>query len=185
MTFMTRTLAARKHTPALVRRARSAHWLLVIAVAFLLWLLSAPRLHAQTLYEWREPGGAVTYSQVAPRPQDGVLLRQIDLPALAPESRRAAARVLAHSGASTTATTLRAADARVGPAVASLQASERALRLGQSPQLGERRQLVNGHSRLTKAYFDRIAGLEEAVAHARDGLHAAFTSRDGLASGTE
>ena len=36
-----------------------------LAAALLLWLLGAPRLHAQTLYEWREPSGALAYSQVA------------------------------------------------------------------------------------------------------------------------
>ena len=184
MTSTTRTQMACKGAVAVRRRSRLAHWLLVTIAALMLWLLSAPKLHAQTLYEWREPGGSVAYSQAPPRPQDGVLLRRIDLPTLVPDARRAATRVLAHSSApqTTAAVSLRRADASVSKALAALQAAERALRHGQVPQPGERRHLVNGHSRLTQAYFDRISALEAAVTSARDALAAAYTARDNLAS---
>lgn len=184
MTPKMRTQMAFKRAVAVRRQSRLAHWLLVMVAAVLLWLLSAPRLHAQTLYEWREPGGAVAYSQVPPRPQDGVLLRRIELPTLAPDARRAAARVLAHGTAqeTTASASLRRADASVSKALVVLRAAERALRQGQIPQPGERRHLVNGHSRLTQTYFDRISGLEAAVTSARDALAAAYTARDNLAS---
>ena len=186
MALMTRTPAACKRVLAGLRRVRVAHSLFVAAVALPLWLLSAPRLHAQTLYEWREPGGALAYSQLPPRPQDGVLLRQIDRSTLVPEARRAATRVLAHSSAPQTPApaSLRRADASVSKALAALQSAERALRRGQVPRPGERQHLVNGYSRLTQPYFDRISALEAAVTTARDALAAAYTARDSLASST-
>jgi hypothetical protein len=168
-----------------MHHVRGAHRLLVSIAVVLLWLASAPQLHAQTLYEWREPGGALAYSQLPPRPQDGVLLRRIELPALEPQGRRAAARVMAQGSPSQSAeaASLRRADTAVSQALARLQAAERALRAGQAPQPGERRHLVNGHSRLTKTYFDRIAVLKATVTRARESLQSAYAARDALASG--
>lgn len=185
MATQARTRAASRIAPTALQRVRPGHWILVSIVAVLLWLPSAPRLHAQTLYEWREPGGALAYSQLPPRPQDGVLLRRIELPALEPQERRAAARVMAQGGPSqgAEAASLRRADADVSQALARLQAAERALRDGQEPRAGERRHLVSGHSRLTKTYFDRIAALEAAVTRARESLQSAYAARDALASG--
>ena len=184
MTVTTRTQMALEGAVPVRRRSRLAHWLFVTISALMLWLLSAPRLQAQTLYEWREPGGSVAFSQVPPRPQDGVLLRRIELPTLVPDARRTATRVLAHSSApqTTAAASLRRADASVSKALTALQAAERAMRHGQAPRPGERRHLVNGHSRLTQLYFDRISALEGAVTGARDVLAAAYTARDNLAS---
>ena len=186
MASVTRTWTACNRRVAVLRRSRVVHGLFLAAVALLLWLLSAPRLHAQTLYEWREPGGALAYAQLPPRPQDGVLLRQIDLSTLAPDARRAATRVMAHSSATQAAApaSLQRADARVSQALAALQGAERALRRGQIPRPGERRHLVNGFSRLAQPYFDRISGLEAAVTTARNALTAAYAARDSVALST-
>jgi hypothetical protein len=89
---------------------------------------------------------------------------------------------MAHSSAAQadTSASLRPADATVSQALVTLQGAERALRQGQAPQPGERRHLVNGYSRLTQAYFERISGLEAAVKSERDALAAAYTARDSL-----
>lgn len=182
MASVTRTRTACNPGVAVLRRSRVERGLFLATVALLLWLLSAPRLHAQTLYEWREPGGALAYTQLPPRPQDGVLLQQIDLSALAPDERRAARRVMAHISAAHAAApvSLHRADVRVSQALAALQGAELALQQGQAPRPGERRHLVNGFSRLAQPYFDRISGLEAAVTTARDALTAAYAARDGV-----
>lgn len=157
---------------------------MLVVLGCLIWLISAPSVHAQALYEWREPGGTIAYSQLPPRPEDGVLLRSLTLAELPPAGRAAAERVgamAAPAGEGRVAAWQRA-DARVGAALARLQAAERAVRLGQQPRDGERRHLVNGHSRLSRAYFDRLAALEAEVARARDALQAAYAGRDALAS---
>jgi hypothetical protein len=77
---------------------------------------------------------------------------------------------------------LAAADARIARALTALQQAEALLRNEGTPLAGERRHLANGHSRLTRAYFDRISALESAVASARAELQAAYAQRDGLGS---
>lgn len=162
-------------TPSPAWRARA--WL-----AVLLTLAGAPALHAQTLYEWHERNGTVVYSQLPPSLKEGATTRAIHLHDLAGPERATALRVAAQSlpAASPDQQPLAQADARVGRAVSGLQRAEQALRSGQSPKPGERQHLVNGHSRLTKAYFDRIAGFEAQVARARAEVQAAYTQRDAL-----
>jgi hypothetical protein len=75
MASMTRTPTAGHRGATSLRRGRVAHGLVVAAVALMLWLLSAPRLHAQTPYEWRGAVGAPACSGLSPRLQDGVLPR--------------------------------------------------------------------------------------------------------------
>lgn len=72
------------------------------------------------------------------------------------------------------------ADLAITRAQAALQQARRALSAGQTPLPGERQHLVNGHSRLTSAYFDRIHGLEKGVTDARAALQASYAARDAL-----
>ncbi len=76
----------------------------------------------------------------------------------------------------------RHADERVARALDALLAAERALRHGQQPLPGERRHLVDGHSRLTSAYFERLQALQTAVDKARSELQSAYAVRDALSS---
>ena len=114
--------------------------------------------------------------------KEGATTRAIHLHDLTGTERATAVRVAAQSlpVAPPDQWPLALADARVGRAVSSLQRAEQALRSGQSPKPGERRHLVNGHSRLTRAYFDRISSSEAEVARARAELQAAYAERDGL-----
>lgn len=72
------------------------------------------------------------------------------------------------------------ADSKVALALAALQRLEHRLRAQQVPGSDERQHLVNGHSRLTSAYFERIHALETAVVVARAELQAAYAVRDAL-----
>jgi hypothetical protein len=76
----------------------------------------------------------------------------------------------------------RRADERVARALDALLAAERALRHGQQPLPGERRHLVDGYSRLTSSYFDRLQALQTAVDDARARLQSAYAARDALSS---
>lgn len=162
---------------------RPGHGLPFVALGALVWLSTAPIVHAQVLYEWREPGGTIVYSQVPPRPTDGVLLRSLK-PAEMPAAERAPAARVASASASAgdSRAAWQCADARVAAALASVQAAERTAREGQQPRPGERRHLVNGYSRLTRAYFDRVSALVAAAAKARAALQAAYAERDALTS---
>lgn len=155
----------------------------LVALGILLWLVSAPPARAQTLYEWREPGGTVAYSQTPPLPRDGVLLRRLQIADLPVLDRTAAERLAAISAPADDgrAEAWRRADAGVAAALVRLQAAERAVRQGQRPRAGERRHLVNGHSRLSRSYFERLATLEAEVTRARNALQAAYAERDALA----
>jgi hypothetical protein len=75
-----------------------------------------------------------------------------------------------------------AVDQAIAQAQANLAAAEAALKEGRTPLPGERRGNVNGTSRLTPAYFDRVAALQQAVAEAREQLDAAYAERRTLPS---
>lgn len=165
----------------LVRRWRQWHGLLLAALGVLIWLATAPTAHAQVLYEWREHGGTVVYSQMPPRPADGVLLRSLKLAEMPAADQATAARIVAASAPpGDNRDAWQRADARVAAALASLQIAERTARAGQEPRPGERLHLVNGHSRLTRAYFDRLSALDGAIAQARAALQTAYAERDAL-----
>lgn len=168
---------------ALIGRSRVWHAVMLVALGLLVWLVSAPTAHAQELYEWREPGGTVAYSQLPPRPRDGVLLRRLKIAELPDVDRPAAARLAAVSAPTgdVHAAAWQRADAKVAVALGRLQSAERAGRLGQPPRAGERQHVVDGHSRLSRSYFDRLALLDAAVVRARDALQAAYAERDALA----
>lgn len=153
---------------------------LVLAAA---WLWIAPGLHAQTLYEWRDANGTVVYSQLPPEPGVPGPVREVVLPELPAPQRAAAARMLVQSGPPAQDARRRAveqADARVQRAIDALQQAERALRQGQEPEPGERQGLANGHSRLTSAYYERLADLQGRIDRQRAELQAAYAARDAL-----
>lgn len=72
------------------------------------------------------------------------------------------------------------AEARVRKSVADLARAEKNLRDGKQPRPDERQHLVDGHSRLRQAYFDRIDALERAVTRARREVADAGAARDAL-----
>lgn len=168
--------------PAARPSRRRLHAAAVALLGLVIWLLCAPPARAQAIYEWREPDGTATYGQVAPAGAHAGDVRQLRLADEAPPRRAAAARLQAAAQPATSADAraLRRADDQVALAVRTLQRAEQALRGGQEPRPGERRHLVNGHSRLTQVYFDRVAALEAAVAEAREAMQTAYTERDTL-----
>jgi hypothetical protein len=147
-------------------------------------LLTAVAAHAdvQALYEWHEPGGAVVFSQFPPDPGEGTAARTLVLHDLYGAERATALRVAVQSMpvADPAQRSLARADARVSTALAALQRAEHNLRTGQQPRSGERQHLVNGHSRLTSAYFNRISAMETAATKAHAELQAAYAARDAL-----
>ncbi len=159
-----------------------ARFSLLALVGFLLWLLTAPSLHAQALYEWRETDGRSVYSQWPPPASKGIVVRKLELNQLKGLQRATAARVAVQSlpAAHAAHRAQSRADNRVALALAALQRAEYTLRAQQVPRPDERQHLVNGHSRLTNAYFERIHALETAVGAARAELQAAYAARDAL-----
>lgn len=154
-----------------------------VAIALPFWLGAAP-LQAQTLYEWHEPGGTLVYSQFPPEPGEATGTRALVLHDLNGVERATALRVAVQSlpPADPAQKALARADARIGVALANLQRAENNLRAGQKPEPAERhRHRVDGHVRLTRAYFDRISAMEATVGHDRTELQAAYAARDALA----
>ena len=151
-------------------------------MGFLLWLLTAPALHAQALYEWREADGTSVYSQWPPPAGKGTVVRKLELNQLKGLQRATAARVTVQSlpAAHAAHRAQSRADNRVALALAALQRAEYRLRVQQVPRPDERQHLVDGHSRLTNVYFERIHALETAVGAARAELQAAYDARDAL-----
>ncbi|MFC5499405.1 DUF4124 domain-containing protein [Caenimonas terrae] len=157
--------------------------LCVVAAGAVLCLLpAAARAQVQTLYEWRDARGTVVYSQLPPEHAASGAVRVLRLPQLPAPERATAARVLVQSGppAQPARRALEEADARVMRAIDALQQAERALRERQEPEAGERQGLANGHSRLTGAYFERLAQLQAQVDRQRVELREAYAARDAL-----
>lgn len=173
-------LPRRGHGPLCLASLR--HALVLSLLGIVLWVTTAPVAHAQELYEWREAGGTTVYSQTPPRPSQGVVQRRLKLADWPADQRAAATRALVRSAppGDAKATALQHADARLTAALARAQAAERALALGQEPRPGEHRHLVNGHSRLTQAYFERLKSLEVTATRERASLQAAYAARDAL-----
>lgn len=161
---------------------RVARRSLLALVGFLLWLLTAPALHAQALYEWREADGTSVYSQWPPPAGSGTVVRKLELNQLTGPLRATASRVAVQSlpVAHAAHRAQSRADSRVALALAALQRSEYRLRVQQVPRPDKRQHLVDGHSRLTSVYFERIQALETAVGAARAELQAAYAARDAL-----
>jgi len=167
------------------RRARpprgSLRGALAAVLGAALGLTAAPAVQAQEVLQWRQPDGTTVYSALPPA-VGASAVREVHL-AATPASAVAAQTTMASSDPTgATPSELRDADTQVARAHDALAQAERAVRAGQEPLPGERQRLVNGHSRLKSAYFDRIAALESAVARARAALRAAQSQRAALAS---
>ncbi|MBE7417447.1 MAG: hypothetical protein HS128_06740 [Ideonella sp.] len=151
---------------------------LAAALGVTLWLAAVPAGQAQQVMRWRQPDGTTAYS-VMPPAAGASAVREVHL-AATPASAVVRSPAAVHELTGATPSELRDADAKVARAHDALAQAEQAVRAGQEPLPGERQRLVNGHSRLTSAYFDRIAALESAVARARAELRAAQSQRAAL-----
>ena len=126
--------AAIRLSQVLDRQRRTLHWVLLALLGSGIWLLGAPGLHAQTLYEWRQPAGATVYSQWSPRSGQSIAVRTLDGAGLSGARRAAAVRVGAQSllAAHVANRARSSADRRVEQSLAALQQAEHALRTGQA-----------------------------------------------------
>lgn len=157
---------------------------LKVAAALAAWsvLLAAPYLRAQVVFEWREPDGTVAYSDQIPTAAQGTVTRTLTVQNVSDANRAALVRLGSQTVPSEhpSRQILADADSTVAQAIAQLQQAELALQAGQVPQPGERSGLVNGHSRLNSAYFERIKALEAQVGKARIKMQSAYAQRDVL-----
>lgn len=155
--------------------AAACGWGWRIAIAAL--IASATGIaRAGTIYEFRACDGPVEYAQQAPEHDCGAPVRRF--PWHAAVVFPAPANVDVASAAEAGAVTSTDPSARVAHARLELRRAIAAQRNGQEPLPGERQHLVNGHSRLRQAYFDRLRSLQAAVDHARRVLDAALRSGD-------
>ena len=153
----------------------------VIALGF------AASVAAETIYRSVAPDGQVTYSsQPVPGSRETTAL---DIESLTPEQRHAAEelrhhdRVLAREADArwhALQARWRAADAAVSSAQRELRRAERALHAARVPRAGDRLGTVHGGSRLTAAYFDRLAAADRRVQAARKRLDEAYEARDAV-----
>jgi hypothetical protein len=144
-------------------------------------------LAAEVIFKSIAPNGDVSYAW---RPEAGAAkVEQIDVTALTPEQRRAIKRFKqeefkAGQTANADATMLESkstrADIGITQAQGALEKAEQTLQAGRTPLPGERKQNVDGYSRLTQVYFDRLKKLEQQVAHARQLLDKAYGAREAL-----
>lgn len=139
------------------------------------------------LYDWREPGGAVSYSQFPPPAKvQNDQTREVDTRSFTPAQKLAIRTQLGgeDAAAQADATHFRqrvvSADTGVNAALRQLNDAERALKSGREPRPGERRHNAGGGSRLLATYFERQRRLDEAVQQARDRLNEAYRLRDEL-----
>ncbi len=141
---------------------------------------------AQVVYKHVMPDGRIIYSD---QPLKGASeSKAVDLPPPPTDAERAAAqqrkadegrkRKELEGRLDERRNKLDAADARVTAARKGIEAAERALEVGREPLPGERSGNVGATSRLNDAYFQRIAGLEKAVADAKKELDDALHERN-------
>jgi hypothetical protein len=158
----------------------------MVRSALLLILLSlvAEPAFAQQVYKYLMPDGSVLYTDVRSGFNDqyikGKLEETIPEPPPAPEQVSAAMRARseararnADEAAKAAANGVDAAYAMVVAAKDQLQQAEQALQAGLTPLPGERLGIVNGHTRLSPAYWQRIDKLRLAVEDAQDRLERA------------
>jgi hypothetical protein len=152
-----------------------------LALAGLLLGLSATPVFGQHLYKYRMPDGTIQYTDSRSNFTDqyikGTLEETIPEPPPAPSEAdaamraRSAARVRNASDAAQAAGQgADAAYAMVVQAQQQLDQAQQALQAGFEPLPGERLGIVDGHTRLSDAYWARINGLRRAVDDARDRL---------------
>lgn len=166
-------------------RRRRRHVLSLFLLGLLIWLASAPSVHALVVYRWTEPDGTVAYAQMPPDARDGPVVRRLQLVAVPGPVRPAPLHAAAGSlPTDASSPPPRSATRGVDDAWRQLQSAEQALRQGRTPTAADRRHLVDGHSRLTPEYFDRVSALEAAVQRARENLQAAVAARDAASGAT-
>lgn len=152
----------------------------------LLLIAVAVPASAQTVYKHVMPDGRIIYSD---QPLKGASeSKSVDLPPPPTDAERAAAqqrkadegrkRKELEGRLDERRNRLDAADNRVAAARKGLEAAERALEIGREPLPGERSGNVGATTRLNDSYFQRVAGLEKAVADAKQELDDALKERN-------
>jgi hypothetical protein len=158
----------------------------IVVASALLGLATAPAL-AEHVYKYQMPDGTILYTDSMSGFTDqytkGKLEETLIEPTPSPEdtnaamaARSAARAKYAQEAAQASAKGVNAAVAMVNDAQQALQQAEQALQAGLEPLPGERLGLVNGHTRLSPAYWARVRGLRLAVEEARDRLDRAMTA---------
>jgi hypothetical protein len=142
---------------------------------------------AEHIYKYRMPDGTILYTDSESGFTDqytkGKLEETLTEPSPAPEevdaamqARRQAQAQNANEAAAAQANGVNAAYAMVIAARQALQNAEQVLQAGLEPLPGERLGLVNGHTRLSPAYWARIRGLRLDVESAQDRLNRAMNA---------
>lgn len=133
----------------------------------------------QTLYKYTGADGKVVYTDKAPPAGVKFEKMTVDTAKTGMNPLAGTAAPAAVPSSAVSEQDLRARDRQAqrdqaDQALATLQQNYdnavAALEAGKEPQEGERAQNANGTSRLTEAYFDRIAALQDAVDNAKRAL---------------
>jgi hypothetical protein len=151
-----------------------------------LGLATAPAF-AEHVYKYQMPDGTTLYTdsmsgftdQYIKGKLEETLIEPTPTPAetnAAMAARSAARAKYAQEAAQAKANGINAAFAMVTDAQTALQQAEQALQAGLEPLPGERLGIVDGHTRLSPAYWARVRGLRLAVEEARDRLDRATTA---------
>lgn len=139
------------------------------------------------IYKSIGPNGEVTYSMKPAA--DAARVETIQVQTLSREQQRAvksymqreaAAGQQANAYAASLESKWKQVDREITAAETALQKADAALQNGRIPLPGERRGMVDGYSRFTQHYFDRIAKLEAAATVAKQRLDNAYQARNEL-----
>ena len=165
-------------------KIQAATILVAISIAMYCYATSA---RAETIYRSTSADGEVTYSsQPVPGARES---RTIETDSLTPEQRRAAALLRqqdrnAAAGADAQLQSRdkewKRVDGEILSAQKALADAENALQNGRTPLGGERRGMIDGGTRLTGSYFQRLGDLEAQVAQAKARLDQAYAARNAL-----
>ncbi|HEY4999744.1 MAG TPA: DUF4124 domain-containing protein [Usitatibacter sp.] len=156
-----------------------------LSAAALGWV--SPAVASEMIYKSVAGDGSVTYSQV---PAAGARqATSIDVETLTPAQRRAALLLRSREEKADQALAdslarldgpWRRADKEIHDANEALTHAEAALQAGRMPRTGERLGNVGGGTRLTEAYFRRLAELDDRVRMAKEQLDRAYEARNKL-----
>ncbi|HEY4375384.1 MAG TPA: DUF4124 domain-containing protein [Burkholderiales bacterium] len=156
---------------------------IAVGLGLALGLLAAGT-QAATIYKYRGADGQIAYSTT--RPQGVAVIEEMDSKALAddPRTQYHARDAIGSAPAPTAAADahlerIARADASIERAQQNLKNAQAALEAGREPQPGERNGTASGFSRLTPAYEERVAALEQAVDVAQRQLDEAYRARRG------
>lgn len=152
-----------------------------LALALALLGLAATPAFAQHIYKYRMPDGTMLYTDNQSGFTDqyikGKLEETIAEPPPAPAQVNAAMHAQSEARAKNASEAAKAAAGGVDAAYAmvvsarqQLQQAEQVLQAGLEPLPGERLGIVDGHTRLSPAYWARVDRLRQAVEAARDRL---------------